>query len=107
MPLGTLYFATYLNPTTQQEAEIRIRQVEAGYRVMGFVSPLRAVDGVTAWEELVATEAEARKVALRWRTTLALDYGMQQTTHGAGASRPRAAPEQWGEKKLRWGTDEP
>jgi hypothetical protein len=106
MSLGTLYFATYLNPTTRQEAEIRIRQVPAGYRVMAFVSALRDGDEVTAWEEVTATEAEARTVTLRWRTTLALDYGMQQTTHAVGPSATRTAQEPWGGKKLRWGTDE-
>jgi len=106
MPLGTLYLATYLNPTTQQEAELRIRQVATGYRVMAFLSGRPGGDAITAWEEVTATEAEARKVALRWRTTLALDYGMQQTTHAAGPSAPRPAQEPWGGKKLRWGTDE-
>jgi hypothetical protein len=104
MPLGTLFLATYRNPTTRQEAEIRIRQVATGYRVMAFVSGLRDGDEVTTWEEMTATEAAARTVALRWRTTLALDFGMQQT-HAAGASRPRPAQEAWGGKQLRWGTD--
>jgi hypothetical protein len=107
MSLGTLYFATYLNPTTQQEAELRIRHLEAGYRVMAFVSGLLDGDEVTTWEEMTTTEAEARTVALRWRTTLALDYGMQQTTHAAGASRPRTGQEPWGGKEQRWGTDTP
>ena len=83
MFLGIIYVATYLNPTTRQEAEIRIRQVPAGYRVTAALSALPGEGDATTWEELTATEAEARTVALRWRTTLALDYGMQQTTHAA------------------------
>jgi hypothetical protein len=106
MPLGALFLATYRNPTSGQEAEIRIRQVATGYRVMAFLSALHDGDEVTAWEEVTATEAEARKVTLRWRTTLALDYGMQQTTHAAGPSATRTAQEPWGGKTLRWGTDE-
>jgi hypothetical protein len=106
MSLGTIYVATYLNPTTQQEAEIRIRQVEAGYRVMAFVSGLRDGDEVTTWEEMTTTEAEARTVALRWRTTLALDFGMQQTASTkTGARRQRPVHEPWGGEGQRWGTD--
>jgi hypothetical protein len=107
MSLGTLYVSTYRNPTTRQEAEIRIRQVQAGYRVMAFVSGMHDGDAITQWKEVTATEAEARKVTLRWRTTLALDYGMQQTAHAAGPSATRTAQAPWGGKQLRWGTDEP
>jgi hypothetical protein len=105
MLLGALFFATYRNPTSGQEAEIRIRQVPTGYRVMAFVSGLHDGDEVTTWEETCATEAAARTVALRWRTTLALDYGMQQTTHAAGPSARRPAHEPWGGEGMRWGTD--
>jgi hypothetical protein len=119
MFLGIIYVARYLNPTTGQEAEIRIRQVPAGYRVTAAISPLRDGDEVITWEETVATEAAARRVVLRWRTVLSLDHGMQQTRehaafqadghqveqkpHGDSATRP--AQEPWG-KTLRWGTDE-
>jgi hypothetical protein len=106
MFLGILYVATYSNPTTGQEAEIRIRQVQAGYRVTASVSALHDGDEVTTWEEMTTTEAEARTVALRWRTTLALDHGMQQSTRTAGTSAPRTGQKPWGEKPQRWGTDE-
>jgi hypothetical protein len=107
MFLGILSVATYANPTTGQEAEIRMRQVLDGYRVTASLSPLPGGDDVTTWEETCTTEAEARRVSLRWRTTLALDFGMQQTAstpHGPSATRTRHAS--WEGKPLRWGTDE-
>jgi hypothetical protein len=107
MSLGTIYVATYLNPTTQHDAEIRIQQVEAGYLVMASLSGLRDGDEVTTWEEMTTTLPEARTVALRWRTTLALDFGMQQTASTtAGARRQGTGQEAWGGKAQRWGTDE-
>jgi hypothetical protein len=108
MFLGIIYVATYLNPTTRQEAEIRIRQVLDGYRVTAAISPLRDGDEAITWAEVTATEAAAHRVALRWRTILSLDHGMQQNASTpAGASSPRPTQEAWDGKPLRFGTDEP